>query len=414
MELIKELYTDVSLWFSDYPHVLNYIKFLGVILLALIAFELVHKYILKHLKKVVDKTKTKLDDVFFTPHVIKRLSYIFPLLIIHEFAYLVPEIEQFLLRVTQSGIVFFLILAISKILTALSHYVDNLPKFRDRPVKGYIQVGNILLFIWGGILIAGSLSGESPWTLIGGLSAITAVILLIFRDTLLSFVASIQISTYDLIKEGDWIEVPKFGVDGDVIDISLNVIKVQNFDKTISVVPTYKLVEESFKNWRGMQQSGGRRIKRSIFIDMKSVKFINREMAEKFRNICLIKNYIEEKQKDVDEFNKLKKINEDDLVNARQLTNIGTFRAYLIEYLRKHKDIHNDMIMLVRQLQPGPNGLPLEIYVFTTTTNWVEYENIQSDIFDHIMAITHAFELDLFQNPSGSDFKCFTEKANAE
>ena len=217
--------------------------------------------------------------------------------------------------------------------------------------------------------------------------------------------ASIQISSYDLVKVGDWIEVPKFGADGDVIDISLNVIKVQNFDKTITIIPTYKLIEDSFKNWRGMTLSGGRRIKRAVYIDQSSIKFCTEDMLTRFEKFYLIKDYIKQKKQEVKKYNEEKGIDNSVIVNGRRLTNVGTFRAYLKAYLIQREDINKDLTFLIRQLPTGPEGLPIEIYVFANTTAWVEYEDIQSDIFDHILAVLPQFELKIFQNPTGSDFR---------
>lgn len=263
----------------------------------------------------------------------------------------------------------------------------------------------IILYIFGSILIIGNLVGESPWAILTGLGALTAVLLLLFRDTILSFVASIQITSYDLVKVGDWVEVPKYNADGDVIDISLNVIKIQNWDKTITVIPTYKLIEDSFKNWRGMTLSGGRRIKRAVYIDQSSVKFCSAEMLSRFSKYTLIKDYLEIKQREIGEYNRAKNFDESVLVNGRRLTNLGTFRAYLIEYLKQRDDIRMDLTFMVRQLSPGSEGIPIEIYIFTATTDWTRYENIQADIFDHILAVVPEFELSIFQNPTGSDFK---------
>jgi len=220
----------------------------------------------------------------------------------------------------------------------------------------------------------------------------------------MSFVASIQIASYDLIKVGDWIEIPSMGVDGDVMDIALHTIKVRNFDKTITTVPTNKLVEQSFKNWRGMQETGGRRIKRSIYIDVSSIKFVNNILLEKFSKFHLISAYLKSKTKEIEEFNKSRKIDISEIVNGRRITNIGTFREYVKAYLRNRDDIDKNLTFLVRQLSPGPEGLPIEIYVFTNTTAWVKYEEIQSDIFDHLMAVVPEFELKVFQNPTGNDF----------
>ena len=232
----------------------------------------------------------------------------------------------------------------------------------------------------------------------------TAVLLLIFRDTILSFIASLQITSNDLVRVGDWIEVPKFGADGDVIDIALHTVKIQNWDKTITVIPTHKLIDETFKNWRGMAQSGGRRIKRSILIDIESIRICDDALVERLKKIHLITDYVQDKLQELDEYNAEQQIDTSSPVNGRRMTNIGTFRAYVVAYLRHHKRIHQQMTFLVRQLPPGPTGLPLEIYVFTNDTAWAKYEAIQADIFDHILAVVPEFDLRVFQSPTGRDF----------
>ena len=256
----------------------------------------------------------------------------------------------------------------------------------------------------GAIIIVGALLGRSPMVLLSGFGAMTAVILLIFRDTILSFVASLQISSNDLVRVGDWIESPKFGADGDVVDIALHTVKVQNWDKTFTIIPTYKLIDESFKNWRGMQQSGGRRIKRAVYLDISSIKFCDEAMVERFKKIQIIADYVAGKQEELKNHNAENEIDDSVLVNGRRMTNIGTFRAYVEAYLRHHKKIHQDMTFLIRQLPPGPTGLPLEIYVFTNDTAWANYEAIQADIFDHILAVIPQFDLRVFQEPTGKDF----------
>jgi miniconductance mechanosensitive channel len=246
---------------------------------------------------------------------------------------------------------------------------------------------------------------QSPWLLISGLGAVTAVLLLIFKDTILSFLASLHIVMYDLVRVGDWIEMPKYDADGDVIDIALHTVKVQNWDKTITTIPTYKLIEDSFKNWRGMQESGGRRIKRHLLIDQKSVKFCDEEMVERFKKIQLLSPYLNQKKEEIEVFNKEHNIDTSVLINGRRMTNLGTFRAYVTAYLKGNELISKDMTFLVRQLQPTPEGLPLEIYVFSRDTAWANYEAIQADIFDHLLAAISFFDLRVFQRPSGYDLE---------
>ena len=278
------------------------------------------------------------------------------------------------------------------------------------PLKSYIQIIKIFIFIFAVLLAISVLSGRSPWVLLGSLGAISAVLLLIFRDTILSFMANLQISSNNLIQLNDWVEAPAFGADGNVIEIALHTIKVQNWDKTITVIPTHKLIDESFKNWRGMQESGGRRIKRAINIDMSSIKFCDESMIKKYMQIDLLSDYLKGKINDISKSKNGKIINV--ALNSRQLTNIGTFREYVKAYLRNHAKVNHDMTFLIRQLQPKENGLPLEIYVFSNDNKWVNYENIQADIFDHLLASVSYFDLRVFQHPSGYDFTDFIKFSN--
>ncbi len=401
---------DIKTWLEQYPFLEENIALLGVLLLAYAAYLITKKVLLRFIRGFVKRTKTDWDDILLNEKVLRRLSLITPFLIIINFAYLVPSLQSLIQRFSTALIIFFILLAVSAILSGVVEVYERLEKYKNRPTKGYIQIAKIILFIFGGILIITSLTGQSPWAILGGLGALTAVIILVFKDTILSFVASVQISSYDLVKKGDWIEVPKYGADGDVIDIALHTIKVQNWDKTITVIPTYKLIEDSFKNWRGMQMSGGRRIMRQIYIDQSSIKFLDEEMLKRFEKFQLIKDYLNKKKDEVKKFNEEHKFDTTELINGRRLTNVGTFRAYLKEYLQKREDVNKNLTFLVRQLQPGPEGLPIQIYVFATTTAWVEYEDIQADIFDHILSVVPLFDLQIFQNPSGSDFRSLTIK----
>lgn len=407
-------FNNLEEWLKQYPLLEENIALFGVLLLAYLAYLVVRFVLFRMVSNFVKRTKTELDDILLQKTVLKRISYTAPLLVINYFAYLLPSFEVLIDRVTTALIIFFIVLTISAVLSSFVTLYETIERYKDRPIKGYIQVVKIILFIVSTIFIITVLTGESPWALLGGLGALTAVILLVFRDTILSFVASIQISSYDLVKLGDWIEVPKYGADGDVIDIALHTIKVQNWDKTITVIPTYKLIEDSFKNWRGMQLSGGRRIKRSIFIDQNSIKFCTDKMLEQFSKFRLLHDYINKKKEDISKFNISFKEESELLFNGRKLTNVGTFRAYLKEYLKSREDIHKDLTFLVRHLPPGPEGLPIEIYVFTTTVKWAEYEDIQSDIFDHIFAIIPQFDLRVFQNPTGKDFSSLIENKPSE
>ncbi len=402
---MKETLKTVSDWLTNYPLFTNFVKLAVLLVVAYIFYKITKKILVTTVRKITQKTKTKYDDTFFDDTLLTRTSYLIPLFIIDWFSSWIKGWDAFLSEAMHVLVLFTSLLVISSLLTSLTRLLEKTSKFKDRPIKGYIQVIKIVVWTWGIILLIGVLTSKDPWAIIGGLGALTAVVILVFRDTILSFVASIQISSYDLVKVGDWIEVPKYGADGDVIDLSLNVVKIQNWDKTISVIPTYKLLDETFKNWRGMVETGGRRIKRAIYIDQNSVRFVDKKLLEKFEKIDLLKDYIVRKKNEIEEDNRKHNVNPEVPVNGRRMTNIGTFREYLKAYLKNRNDVNKELTFLVRQLQPGPNGLPIEIYVFANTTEWGKYEEIQADIFDHILAVVPEFELRIFQNPTGGDFK---------
>jgi miniconductance mechanosensitive channel len=274
---------------------------------------------------------------------------------------------------------------------------------RDRPIRGYVQVAKLLLYLVGGILVVSTLLQRNPWGLIAGLGAVSAVLLLVFRDTILSLVASVQLTTNDMIRRGDWIEMPRYGADGDVIEVGLHTVKVQNWDKTVTTIPTYALIQESFKNWRGMAESGGRRIKRAVHIDLNTIRFCDEEMLERFARFESIAEYIEGKRRAIAEANREIKGDPAQCVDTRQLTNVGTFRAYVEAYLRRLPETHESMTFLVRQLPPTEKGLPIEIYFFSRDQVWANYEALQADIFDHILAVLPEFDLAAYQAASGRD-----------
>lgn len=399
------MFEDIQGWLNQHPVIRDNIKFLGVILLAFFTYFIVKKIILRSVKTFTKRTKTQIDDILLNEKLMRRIAIVAPVIVFYQFLYLVPGSESFIKLILNSVIVLIVILIIGSFLTALTELLDRRGKYIDYPVKGYVQIAKIILYLLGTITIAGILTRQEPWALITGLGAMTAVIILIFRDTILSFVASIQISTYDLVKKGDWIEVPKYGADGDVIDIALHTIKVQNWDKTITVIPTYKLIEESFKNWRGMQMTGGRRIKRPIHIDITSIKFCTEDMLNRFEKFDMITDYVKNKREEVKKHNESLNTDLNEMINGRRLTNLGTFRAYLKAYLKNREDVHNELTFLVRHLDPGPVGLPIEIYVFANTTEWALYEDIQAEIFDHLFAAVNQFDLKIFQQPTSYDVK---------
>lgn len=339
------------------------------------------------------------------------MSHIAPAIIIYAFAPVFPEnVEAKIYTGVTVYITLVVMFVISAFLNSVNDIYNNFEISKTRPIKGFIQIVKVFVFVIGGILIIAEIIGQNPLVLLGGLGALSAVVLLIFQDSILGLVAGIQLSSNDMVRVGDWIEMSNYGADGYVIDISLNTVKVQNFDKTITTIPTYKLVSDSLKNWRGMVETGGRRIKRSVYIDTSSITFCTDEMIDEFKKIHYLKDHIMKKQKEIAEYNKKNNIDASVKVNGRRLTNIGVFRAYVSNYLKNHPGINKNMIQMVRQLPPGEYGLPIEVYAFTKTTNWVEYEGIQADIFDHILAVVPEFKLKVFQNPTGYDFRSFGYK----
>ena len=378
-----------------------YIILLISILFAYVLFLVTNQIILRSIAKIFRKTSTKFDDILLEQKVFNKLPYLIPLIFLYSLRDVVPffkSVDRFLIAL----IALIILISLNALINAIND-VYKKSRFAEKlNIKSYAQVVKLIINSVGIIIIAALIAGKSPIYFLSGLGALTAVLILVFKDTILSLVSSVQISSNDLFKIGDWIEAPQFGADGNVIDIALHSVKVQNWDKTICVVPTNQLINSSFKNWRGMSESGGRRIKRSIKINMKSIRFCSDSMIEKFKSIHLLKDYMEEKLKEIEGYNIDKKIDEADEVNRRSLTNVGTFRAYIKFYLKNNAKIHNDMTFLVRQLAPQSDGLPIEIYVFSNDTNWVNYEAIQSDIFDHLLAILPEFDLEVFQNLTGN------------
>ena len=381
------------------------LSILGILtVISFVAFWITEKVIIKLLTKMFRKTSTKLDDIFVSRNIFNRLAYVVPALIFYNFAYAAPQFTVIIQRASLCLMSISGLLVLNALLSALGDLYDK-TKFSQRlHIKSYLQVAKLIVNILGSVVVISLLIGKNPSLLLSGLGAMTAVLLLIFKDTILSLVSSLQISSNDLFKIGDWVEAPQFGADGDVVDIALHSVTIQNWDKTKSIIPTNKLIDSAFKNWRGMSESGGRRIKRSLFIDMNSITLCSKEMLEKFGKFQLITEYIENIEKEVDDYNKSNNIDTSELINGRRLTNIGTFRAYIEAYLRNNSKIHKDMTFLVRQLDPTEKGLPIQIYVFSNDIDWIRYEGIQSNIFDHLLAVLPEFGLKIFQNPTGLDF----------
>ena len=414
---MKEYVLDVLIGYGMKGEIANYLFYaLLVAFVALISFTanlITKKVILRILAHYIRNNRFKWDTIMLERRVFQRMSHIVPAIIIYGFASVFPEdVEAKIYIGVTVYIMAMAMLIISSFLDSVNDIYNNFEVSKTRPIKGYIQVVKIFVFVIGGILIIAEVIGQNPLVLLGCIGALSAVLLLIFQDSILGLVAGIQLSSNDMVRVGDWIEMSNYGADGYVIDISLNTVKVQNFDKTITTIPTYKLVSDSFKNWRGMVETGGRRIKRSIFIDTSSISFCSDEMIKEFKKIHYLKDYIIKKQKEIEEYNKKNDIDSSIKVNGRRLTNIGVFRAYIDNYLKNHPGLNKEMLQIVRQLTPREYGLPIEIYVFTKTTKWVEYEGIQSDIFDHILAVVPEFGLKVFQNPTGYDFRSFNNNVS--
>ncbi len=396
----------------------NYMKiaiFLIVIaLLCFIANFIAKKIILSILAMFIKKSKTEWDDILLEKKVFNRISHFAPAMVIYFLIEPALANNPGWVNTIQSGTYIYMIAAGMMVLisffNAIGEIYNRLPAAKNRSIKSYLQVVKIFVYFISGILIISILMGKSPGYFLGGLGAMAAILMLVFKDSILGLVGGIQIASNDLLRPGDWISMPSKGADGVVTDISLNTVKVQNWDKTIATIPTYSLVSESFSNWRGMEESGGRRIKRSVIIDISSIKFCDEKMIGKFEKIEVLKEYVSNMKKEQNEYNEKHNIDSSVTVNGRRMTNIGTFRVYLEEYLKGNPNVNTDMTFLIRQLQPTELGLPIQIYVFSKIQAWADYEKVQSDIFDHIFAILPEFELRAFQNPTGGDFKKITNK----
>ncbi|MDA0322099.1 MAG: mechanosensitive ion channel [Verrucomicrobia bacterium] len=379
-----------------------------LIVVAIIANAIAKKVVVNLIQRLAARTKTDWDNIFVRNNVFRWLSHLAPgLVIYYGCLVLYPELELngWIQRVAMAYMGVILLIAINSALNASVDIYRATSVSQGRPIKGLVQMIQIIMWSVGVITLVALLMNQSPWKFLTGIGALSAVLLLVFKDSILGLVASFQVSANNMVRIGDWIEMPKYGADGDVMDISLNTVKVQNWDKTISTIPTYALVADPVKNWRGMSESGGRRIKRAIFIDMQTVTFCSDEMLDRFEQFEHVAAYLKERRVEVEAYNKEHGVDTSLVINGRRITNLGTFRAYVIGYLRNHPMIHtDDMTFLVRQLAPTELGLPIEIYVFSRDQVWANYESIQADIFDHIIAAVPEFDLAVFQSPTGRDF----------
>jgi miniconductance mechanosensitive channel len=388
-----------------------------VLILSWLANRLARFIIDRIVAVVVRRTKFEWDDIFLESKVFRNLSHIAPAMVIWSMAGWAlgdyPKWLDFVRELTYLYMILAFTVVVNSFINAWHEIYKRLPISTHRPITGYIQVLKIVVVSVVALIIVAVVFDQKIGKILTGLGAMAAVLILVFQDTLLGLVASIQLSANKMVKPGDWISIPSRGVDGTVMDITLYTVKVRNFDQTIMTIPTNSLMKESFQNWTGMEQSGGRRIKRAINIDMQSVRFLDDNMKERFRKIEILRDYIDLKDNEIDAYNKEHNIDDTILVNGRRMTNLGTFRAYLGEYLRRHPKIKQDMTFLIRHLNPGETGLPVEIYVFSADQEWAKYESLQADIFDHILAVLPEFELRVFQNPTGSDFRKLTSVAES-
>lgn len=385
-------------------YVTNAIVIAFIIVISILIHLISKNVVLKLIKALIVKSKSKIDDIFFEHKVIEKLIIIIPSFAMYALSPMLLYGQVWLKKFAFCMIVYGIVRTVDKFLNAADDIYRRTEASKTKPIKGFLQIIKIFAYAIGAIIVISVMMDRSPVLLLGGIGAASAVLMLIFQNTILGFVASIQLTENDMLRIGDWVEMPSHNADGDVVDISLHTVKVVNWDKTVTTIPTYDMISKSFKNWRNMQEIGGRRIKRSIYIDMTSIHFCTEAMLERYQKIQYIKPYLESKMNDIREYNEKNKVDLSSLVNGRRLTNLGTFRAYLDAYLKNHPSVHRGLTMLVRYLEPTANGLPIELYIFTNTTKWADYEAIQADIFDHILAIVPEFDLRIYQSPTGHDF----------
>jgi miniconductance mechanosensitive channel len=397
-----EAYNDQIIWWTIG-------LFIGLIAASSIIWVISRFVLIQVLHVVVGKTKATWDDHLMHNKVFKGLALMVPLAFMEYFLTIVffnyPHFSTFFSKIVAILVVLTLIVVVNRLFNGIRDILSEIDRFKDKPVQSFTQIFKIIIT---GILLIVMLSiitNKSPVFFLTSLGAVSAILLLIFRDTILGFVGSIQLSTNDMIRVGDWVTMEKYGADGNVEEINLTTVKVQNFDKTITTIPTYSFISDSFVNWRGMEESNGRRIKRSVKVHLGTVKFASPELLEKLKTVKLIGAFVEEREAEIAAFNESHGIKPEDVVNGRNQTNLGLFRRYLEYYLHNNPNINKDMTLMVRQLSADEYGVPIEIYCFSETKEWVDYEVITADIFDHIYAIIGTFELSVFERPTGNDFK---------
>lgn len=387
-----------------------------LVVLSLSAFYITKRIIIPYFYKIFQKTTFTWDDLLIEQKVFDNVAHLVPAILVRLLTPIIfrdlEAVLPFILKVTDAYLIIVGISVLIAFLKVCEKLLSKHPAFKDKPLTSYFQLIRILLYIVSVILVLSVLLGKSPIYFLSAFGAMTAILLLVFKDTILGLVASVQMSSNDMVRIGDWVEMPKFNADGDVLDINLNTVKIQNWDKTITTIPTYYFITDSFKNWRGMQKSGGRRIKRALYIDVHSVKLVDIETREKFKKYQLIREYIVQRQTEIEHYNEKEQIDTSVLINGRRMTNLGVYRKYIENYIRNHPGINQNMTIIVRQLASESRGIPIEIYCFTNTVAWVEYELIQADIFDHLYSTAMFFDLDIFQEPTGNNFSSAFKGSN--
>jgi len=399
------MWQQLQAWMNTHGAAAPFVRAVAVLILAWVSNVVTRQVLVHWIGGLIRTTRTRVDDVLLQRDVLRRMALLAPVIVLYYGADALPGDQALVRQAVSATLMLVLLLITGAMINAFQELSNDFASASEVPIKSYAQIVKLVVYILGGLMTVAVLTGRSPWVLLSGVGALMAVIILVFRETILNIVASVTITANRLVRVGDWIEAPAFGADGDVIDIALHTVKVQNWDKTITTIPTYKLVETSFKNWRGMSESGGRRIKRAIYIDMSTIRLCDQKMLERFERFELLSDDLRARRAEVERYNEEKGVNTEELINGRRLTNVGSFRAYVAAYLRKHPKIHQDLTFLIRQLAPTPKGLPIEIYVFTNDIEWANYEGIQADIFDHLLAVVPMFELRVFQEPTGADWR---------
>ncbi|MEL7025513.1 MAG: mechanosensitive ion channel domain-containing protein [Pseudomonadota bacterium] len=405
MTTLDQMLDVLQEWNQRAPLLAGLVGVFVLILLAITLHQLSRRLLIRGARHLAAQTSSHWDDALVGHRIFRNLSHLVPAFILYFgvdwFDQLPSQAVEIIKNTSVAYARLFSVLTVGALINALSAHYERQPISRERPLKGFFQISKIVIYFLGTVLVLAALVDRSPLLFFSGLGALTAVLLLVFKDTILSLVASVQISTSGILRVGDWVEMPQYGADGDVIDIALHTVRIQNWDKTVTTIPTHRFISDAFKNWRYMSTSGGRRIKRAINIDIGSVRFLHRNEVDDLREFALLRDYIDHKRAELEISNQ--NLADDGNVNARRLTNLGTFRAYILAYLKHHSEINSNMTLLVRQLDSTATGIPMEIYAFTRSTEWAEHERVKSDVFDHLLAIAPSFDLRIFQSPSGID-----------